>query len=171
MGSAPHQGACADLNRGCTWACRRLRRACSCSVRVSSASCGVHCASTCNVLRRASTVTDVLGASACSLCRTHCYRNRWLRFSPCRVHCVHLHLWWRTSRRHKQCLTRRRFLSRRHMSDDVFLRQGVDSNALLSLSWSIPFLHSCCKVSITKLTRCAAHALWAMRRTRVLALT
>ena len=31
-------------------------------------------------------------------------------------------------------------LSRRHMSDDVFLRQGVESNALLSLSWSIPFI-------------------------------
>ena len=76
MGSAPHQGACADLNRGCTWACRRLRRACSCSVRVSSASCGVHCASTNNVLRRASTGTNVLGASACSLCRTYCYRDR-----------------------------------------------------------------------------------------------
>ena len=93
VGSAPHQGACADLNRGCTWACRRLRRACSCSVRVSSASCGVHCASTSNVLRRASTGTNVLGASACSLCRTYCYRDRWLRFSPCRAHRLHLHLW------------------------------------------------------------------------------
>ena len=49
-------------------------------------------------------------------------------------------LLWSTSRQHKQCLTRRRFLSRRHMSDDVFLRQGVESNALLSLSWSIPFI-------------------------------
>ena len=94
VGSAPHQGACADLNRGCTWACRRLRRACSCSVRVSSASCGVLCASTSNVLRRASTGAYVLGASACSLCRTHCYRDRWLRFSPCRAHRLHLHLWW-----------------------------------------------------------------------------
>ena len=93
VGSAPHQGACADLNRGCTWACRRLRRACSSSVRVSSASCGVHCASTSNVLRRASTGTNVLGASACSLCRTYCYRDRWLRFSPCRAHRLHLHLW------------------------------------------------------------------------------
>ena len=71
VGSAPHQGACADLNRGCTWACRRLRHACSCSARVSSASCGIHCASTSNVLRRASTGTNVLGASACSLCRTY----------------------------------------------------------------------------------------------------
>ena len=106
VGSAPHQGACADLNRGCTWACRRLRRACSCSVRVSSASCGVHCASTSNVLRRASTGTNVLVASACSLCRTCCYRNRWLRFSPCRVHRLHLHLWWRTSRRRQQFMLR-----------------------------------------------------------------
>ena len=86
VGSAPHQGACADLNRGCTWACRRLRRACSCSVRVSTASCGVHYASTSNVLRRASTGTNVLGASACSLCRTYFYRDRCLRFSPCRAH-------------------------------------------------------------------------------------
>ena len=93
VGSAPHQGACADLNRGCTWACRRLRRACSCSVRVSSASCGVHCASTSNVLRRASTKSNVLGASACSLCRTCFYRDRCLRFSPCRAHRLHLHLW------------------------------------------------------------------------------
>ena len=102
MGSAPHQGACADLDGGCTWACRRLRRACSCSVRVSSATCGVHCASTSNVLHRASTGTNVLGASACRLCRTYCYRNRWLRFSPCRVHRLRLHLWWSTSRRHQQ---------------------------------------------------------------------
>ena len=93
VGSAPHQGACADLNRVCTWACRRLRRACSCSVRVSSASCGVHCASTSKVSRRASTGTNVLGASACNLCRTYCYRDRWLRFSPCRAHRLHLHLW------------------------------------------------------------------------------
>ena len=72
MGSAPHQGACADLNRGCVCGLVvDLRRACSCSVRVSSSSCGVHCASTSNVLRRASTGTNVLGASACSLCRTY----------------------------------------------------------------------------------------------------
>ena len=31
-------------------------------------------------------------------------------------------------------------MSRRHMSDDVFLRQGVETNALLSLSLSIPFI-------------------------------
>ena len=151
MGSAPHQGACADLNRGCAWACRRLRRACSCSLRVSSASCGVHCASTSNVLRRASTGTNVLGASACSLCRTCCYRNRWLRFSPCRAHRLHLHLWWSTSRRrqqfmlhlrlsrctsrwHKQCLTPRKHkywstsrLRLEHMPDLLQLQQGVHS--------------------------------------------
>ena len=106
MGSAPHQGACADLNRGCTWACRRLRRACSCSVRVSSASCGVHCASTSNVVRRASTGTNVLGASACSLCRTCCDYNSWLRFSPCRVLRLHMHLSWGASRQRIQCLRR-----------------------------------------------------------------
>ena len=63
----------------------------------------VHCASTSNVLRRARTGTNVLGASACSLCRTYCYRNRWLRFSPCRVHRLNFHVWWGTLRRRQQC--------------------------------------------------------------------
>ena len=38
--------------------------------------------------------------------------------------------------------SRRRLTSRRHMSDDVFLRQGVESNALLSLSLSVDTLDS-----------------------------
>ena len=103
VGSAPHQGACADLNRGFTWACRRLRRACSCSVRVSSACHGVHRAGTSSVLRRASTSTGVLRACVFSLCRTFCNCNREFQFSPCRAHRLHLHLWWSTSRQHQQC--------------------------------------------------------------------
>ena len=43
--------------------------------------------------RCASTGTGVLGASACSRCCTCCYSKRWLRFSPCRAHRLHLHLW------------------------------------------------------------------------------
>ena len=31
-----------------------------------------------------------------------CDCNRWFQFSPCRVHRLHLHLWWSTSRRHQQ---------------------------------------------------------------------
>ena len=56
VGSAPHQGACADLNRGCTWACRRLRRA--------------------------STSTGALRACVFSLCRTFCDCNRELNSLP-----------------------------------------------------------------------------------------
>ena len=132
----------------------------------------------------------VLCASACILCLTCCDCNRLLRFSPSRAHRLHLHLWWRTSRRHHRytwhCTCRglhrastfrecfsctfgdvhragisserctspvvehiapaqavsyadKIFESSSH-SDDVFLRQGVESNALLSLSWSIPFI-------------------------------
>ena len=35
---------------------------------------------------------STLCASACILCRTCCDCNRWLRFSPCRAHRLHLHL-------------------------------------------------------------------------------
>ena len=44
----------------------------------------------------------------------------------------------------------RRLTSRRHMSDDVFLRQGVESNALLSLSQSIRLIQRKKKRTNTK---------------------
>ena len=49
---------------------------------------------------RASTSTGILGARVCSLCRTYCDCNRWLRFSPNRVLRLHMHLSWGTSRQH-----------------------------------------------------------------------
>ena len=55
---------------------------------------------------RASTSTGILGARVCSLCRTYCDCNRWLRFSPYRVLRLHMHLSWGTSRQHIQCLRR-----------------------------------------------------------------
>ena len=55
---------------------------------------------------RATTSTGILGARVCSLCRTYCDWNRWLRFSPFRVLRLHMHLSWGTSRQHIQCLRR-----------------------------------------------------------------
>ena len=59
------------------------------------------------------------------------------------------------------------------MSDDVLLATRCGEQCS-PVSLFVDTFHSCYKVSITKLTIvscCAAHALWAMRRTRVLALT
>ena len=55
---------------------------------------------------RVSISTGILGARVCGLCRTYCDYNRWLRFSPCRVLRLHMHLSWGTSRQHIQCLRR-----------------------------------------------------------------
>ena len=55
---------------------------------------------------RASTSAGILGARVCSLCRTYCDCNTWLRFSPYRVLRLHMHLSWGTSRQHIQCLRR-----------------------------------------------------------------
>ena len=71
---------------------RRLQHIrCTCACR------GVHHVSTISVLRRASTGTVYFVPEPVSKA-TYCDCNRWLRFSPCRAHRLHLHLWWNTSR-------------------------------------------------------------------------
>ena len=73
---------------------RRLQHIrCTCACR------GVHHVSTISVLRRASTGAAYFVPAPVSYA-TYCDCNRWLRFSPCRAHRLHLHLWWNTLRRY-----------------------------------------------------------------------
>ena len=100
-----------------------------------------------------STGTNVLGASACSLCRTCCYRDRWLRFSPCRVLRLPMHLSWGTSRQYQQC-TRHLHLSRSTSRCTSSVRYictcgGVNAPASahtlhLRLPWSTSRQHNQC---------------------------
>ena len=69
-----------------TLTCGKVHRASTGSVCCTCACRGIHRACTRSVLGRASTGTGLLGASACSLCRTYCDYNIWLRFSPCRAY-------------------------------------------------------------------------------------
>ena len=79
-------GSFSDVPTVSTLTCGKVHRASTGSVCCTCACCGIHRACTSSVLDRASTGTGLLGASACSLCRTYCDCNICVRFSPCRAY-------------------------------------------------------------------------------------
>ena len=97
---------------------------------------------------RASTSTGILGARVCSLCRTYCDCNRWLRFSPYRVLRLHMHLSWGTSRQYVQCLRRDTQVLEYAAP---FAKQQVASTLSMSSPHSCGVIH-CAGTSIARCT-------------------